>query len=220
MACGSFSKNYWDLFNTRIFKYFFIIGGMMEEEAKKSRAPSKKDSLDDPDLMNLLEEVKSALDDDDEIIELTEVIDGIDGEEVSSGNRSPESESAGDSDIIIKDLDDDLGIDDYVKDDFAASLGMKIETDPEFSVNQSKSDETETDEPGYDEPNTDAGEAVESGKIAVSPRQIEEAIERVVNKMLGDKIDAILAKTIDRAVSQEIIRLKNILRVSNEEEID
>jgi hypothetical protein len=188
---------------------------MMEEEAKKGRAPSKKDSLDDTDLMNLLDEVKSALDDDDEIIELTEVIDGAEGVELSSENRPPESESAGESDIIIKDLDDDLGIDDYVKDDFAASLGMKIETDPEFSVNQPK-----PDEPKPDEPDPGAGEAGESGKIAVSPRQVEEAIERVVNKMLGDKIDAILAKTIERAVSQEIIRLKNILRVSNEEETD
>ncbi|MDQ1331930.1 MAG: hypothetical protein QG578_2200 [Thermodesulfobacteriota bacterium] len=198
---------------------------MMEEEAKKGRAPSGKDSLDDPDLMNLLEEVKSALDDDDEIIELTEVIDGAEGAELSSGNRPPESESVGDSDIIIKDLNDDLGIDDYVKDDFAASLGMKIETDPEFSVNQPNPDEPkpgepERDELKHDEPDPGAGEAAESGKITVSPRQIEEAIERVVNKMLGDKIDAILAKTIERAVSQEIIRLKNILRVSNEEETD
>jgi hypothetical protein len=193
---------------------------MMEEEAKKGRAPSEKDSLDDPDLMNLLEEVKSALDDDDEIIELTEVIDGAEGAELSSGNRPPESESVGDSDIIIKDLDDDLGIDDYVKDDFAASLGMKIETDPEFSVNQPKPDEPEHGELKHDEPDPGAGVAAESFKTAVSPRQIEEAIERVVNKMLGDKIDAILAKTIERAVSQEIIRLKNILRVSNEEETD
>jgi len=38
--------------------------------------------------------------------------------------------------------------------------------------------------------------------------------------MLGDKIDALLVKTIERAVSQEIIRLKNILRVNNEEDTD
>lgn len=183
---------------------------MMDEESKKGRASSEKDSLDDPDLVKLLEEVKSTLDDDDEIIELTEVIDGAEVEEFASENLPPEKESAGDSDIIIKDLDDDLGIDDYVKDDFAASLGMKIETDPEITL----------DQPKPDEPGQCAGSTGESDKIAVSPRQIEEAIERVVNKMLGDKIDAILAKTIDRAVSQEIIRLKNILRISNEEETD
>jgi hypothetical protein len=186
------------------------MGEMMNEEAKNGQAPSEKDSIEDSDLMNLLDEVKSALDDDDEIIELTEAIDGAEAEAVPSENRPAESESAEDSDIIIKDLDDDLGIDDYVKDDFAASLGMKIETDPDFSVIQP---EPEVLDPG-------AGEHEESCKITVSPRQIEEAIERVVNKMLGEKIDAILAKTIERAVSQEIIRLKNILRVNNEEDTD
>jgi hypothetical protein len=186
------------------------MGGMMDEEAKNGQAPSEKDSIEDPDLMNLLDEVKSALDDDDEIIELTEVTDGAEAGEISSENRPPESESAEDSDIIIKDLDDDLGIDDYVKDDFAASLGMKIETDPDFSVKQ----------PEPEELDLGAGKEDESGKITISQRQLEEAIERVVNKMLGDKIDSILSKTIERAVSQEIIRLKNILRVSNEEDTD
>ena len=182
----------------------------MDEKAKNDQAPSEKDLIEDSDLMNLLDEVKSALDDDDEIIELTEAIDGAEAEVVSSENRPPENESAEDSDIIIKDLDDDLGIDDYVKDDFAASLGMKIETDPDLSVKQ----------PEPEVVGLGAGEEAESGKITVSPRQIEEAIERVVNKMLGEKIDAILVKTIERAVSQEIIRLKNILRVNNEEEMD
>ncbi|MDP3284050.1 MAG: hypothetical protein Q8M56_06455 [Desulfobacterales bacterium] len=183
---------------------------MMDEKAKNGQAPSEKDSIEDSDLVNLLDEVKNALDDDEEIIELTEVIDGAEAEEIFSENRPPESESAEDSDIVIKDLDDDLDIDDYVKDDFAASLGMKIETDPDFSVKQ----------PEPEELDLGAGEHEESGKITVSARQIEEAIERVVNKMLGEKIDSILVKTIERAVSQEIIRLKNILRVSNEEETD
>lgn len=181
----------------------------MDEKAKNGQAPSEKDSIDDSDLMNLLDEVKGALDDDEEIIELTEVLDRTEEGEIPSENRPPESESAGDSDIIIKDLDDDLGIDDYVKDDFTASLGMKIETDPDFSVKPSEPEELDSG----------AGEQEESGKITVSPQQIEAAVERVVNKMLGEKIDAILVKVIERAVSQEIIRLKNILRV-NEEELD
>jgi len=183
---------------------------MMDEKANNGQAPSEKDFIEDPDLMNLLDEVKSALDEDDEIIELTEAIDGAEAEIVPSKNRPPENESAEDSDIIIKDLDDDLGIDDYVKDDFAASLGMKIETDPDFSIKQ----------PEPEVLDLGAGEEAKSGKMTVSPRQIEEAVERVVNKMLGEKIDAILVKTIERAVSQEIIRLKNILRVNNEEETD
>ncbi len=182
----------------------------MDDETKNSLAPSDKDSIDDPDLINLIEEVKSTLDDDDEIIELTEAIDSAEAEAISSENLPSDSGSDENSDIIIKDLDDDLGIDDYVKDDFAADLGMKIETDPNFLVKQ----------PEPEELDLGIREEGELGKITISQRQIEDAIERVVNKMFGEKIDAILTKTVERAVSQEIIRLKNILRVSSEEEID
>lgn len=174
----------------------------MGEKEKNGQAPSDKDSIDDSDLMNLLDEVKSTLDDEEEIIELTEAVDGVE--------TKKEAELAEGSDVIIKDLDDDLGADEYVKDDFAASLGMKIDTDPDFSLDKS---EPEVIDLGK-------GEGGESGAITISPRQLEDAIERVVNKMLGEKIDAMLSKSIERAVSQEIIRLKNILRVSSEEETD
>jgi hypothetical protein len=130
------------------------------------------------------------LDKDEEIIDLTEVVD------------SPETQE---SDIIIKDLDDDTDIESFQKDDFAASLGLKID-DTGISGDSSEA-------AGFD---LGLGE---SEKISVSPKQLEEAIERVVQKMLGEKIDNILVKVIERAVSQEIIRLKNILRVT-EEDID
>jgi len=138
-------------------------------------------------------------DKEEEIIELTEVVD----------NPEIQDSEIIMSDIIMKDLDDDTGIeiDNFQKDDFAASLGLKIED-------------------GIDVPG-DISETVEmdlghgkSEKISVSAKQLEEAIERVVQKMLGEKIDSILFKVIERAVSQEIIRLKNILRVSEEEDID
>jgi hypothetical protein len=182
----------------------------MDEEAKKRKAPSDNDSIDDPELMNLINDVKSTLDEDEEIIELTEVIDDTGKEPVSSESLPEESKTGEDSDIIIKALDDDLGIDDIVKDDFAASLGMKIETDPDFSAKKLEPEEIKIE----------AGPEGGSEKINISQRQIEDAIERVVQKMLGEKIDGILVKTIERAVSQEIIRLKNILRVKNEEEMD
>lgn len=130
-------------------------------------------------------------DKEEEIIELTEVVD------------NPEIQE---SDIIIKDLDDDTEIDNFQKDDFAASMGLKIEDGIGASGDISETFEM------------DLGQG-KSEKIAVSSIQIEEAIERVVQKMLGEKIDSILYTVIERAVSQEIIRLKNILRV-NEEDVD
>ena len=163
----------------------------MDEKDKPVNNYSDKDPVDDPELINLMDETKSASDEDEEIIELTDVVD------------SPEIQE---SDIIIKDLDDDTEIDNFQKDDFTASLGLKIDDGVIISEDIS---ETVYLNDGQGKPE----------KISVSSKQIEEAIERVVQKMLGEKIDGILYKVIERAVSQEIIRLKNILHI-NEEDID
>ncbi|MFO7666021.1 MAG: hypothetical protein R6V76_05335 [Desulfobacterales bacterium] len=163
----------------------------MDEKDKPVNTNPEKDPAGDPELINLLDEMKSELDKEEEIIELTEAVD------------SPDIQESG---IIIKDLDDVTEIDSFQKDDFAASLGLKIEDE---IVAPGEISETV---------DIDLGQA-ESGKISISSKQLEEAIERVVYKMLGEKIDGILIKVIERAVSQEIIRLKNILHV-NEEDID
>jgi len=162
----------------------------MDEKDKPVNNYSDKDPVGDPELINLMDEMKSASDKDEDIIELTDVVDG------------PEIQG---SDIIIKDLDD-TEIDDFQKDDFTASLGLKIDDGIGISGDISETVDL------------DSGQG-ESEKISVSAKQLEEAIERVVQKMLGEKIDGILYKVIERAVSQEIIRLKNILHV-NEEDID
>lgn len=163
----------------------------MDEKDKPFNTNPKKDSAGDLELINLMDEIKSELDKEEEIIELTEAVD------------SPDIQERG---IIIKDLDDVPEIDNFQKDDFAASLGLKIE---DGIVVPGEISETV---------DLDLGQG-ESDKMSVSAKQLEEAIERVVQKMLGEKIDGILIKVIERAVSQEIIRLKNILHV-NEEDID
>ncbi len=163
----------------------------MDEKDKPFNTNPKKDSAGDLELINLMDEIKSELDKEEEIIELTEAVD------------SPDIQERG---IIIKDLDDVPEIDNFQKDDFAASLGLKIE---DGIVVPGEISETV---------DLDLGQG-ESDKMSVSAKQLEEAIERVVQKMLGEKIDGILIRVIERAVSQEIIRLKNILHV-NEEDID
>ena len=163
----------------------------MDEKEKPVNNHPDKNSADDQELMSLLNEMESVLDKEEDIIELTDLVD------------NPEAQE---SDIIIKDLDDGTEIDSFQKDDFAASLGLKIDDGVGLSGDVSETVEL------------DLGRRV-SEKIPVSEKQLEEAIERVVQKMLGEKIDGILYKVIERAVSQEIIRLKNILRV-NEEDID
>jgi hypothetical protein len=192
-AYDIFPSNCWDLFNFRLFiRALLKNGGIIMDEKEKpvNNHPDKK-SADDQELMSLLNEMESVLDKEEDIIELTDLVD------------NPEVEE---SDIIIKDLDDGTEIDSFQKDDFAASLGLKIDDGVGLSGDISETVEL------------DLGRR-ESEKIPVSEEQLEEAIERVVQKMLGEKIDGILYKVIERAVSQEIIRLKNILRV-NEEDID
>lgn len=171
----------------------------MEEKDKLGQAPSGNDSNEDPELMSLIDDIKNALDDEDEIIELTDVV------EVAGIVKPVENEQA----IIIKDLEEDIGSDEYVKDDFAASLGMKIDGESDFPDGLIEDNELDLDTESQKE----------FGKLSVSPQQVEAAIERVVQRILGDKIDSILIEVIERAVTQEIIRLKNILRV-NEDDFD
>jgi len=128
-------------------------------------------------------------DEEDEIIELTDIVD------------TPEIQEQA---VIMKDLDDVVEIENFPKDDFAASLGLKIDEGLGMSGDISETIEL------------DSGNEKTEG-ISVSAKQLEEAIERVVQKMLGEKIDGMLVKVIERAVSQEIIRLKNILRVNDED---
>jgi hypothetical protein len=128
-------------------------------------------------------------DEEDEIIELTDIVDSHEIQEPA---------------IIMKDLDDVTEMENFPKDDFAASLGLKI--DEGLGVSGDISESIDLDS---------GNEKTEV--ISVSAKQLEEAIERVVQKMLGEKIDGILVKVIERAVSQEIIRLKNILRVNDED---
>lgn len=171
----------------------------MEEKDKLGQASSGNDSNEDPELMSLIDDIKNALDDEDEIIELTDVV------EVAGIVKPVENEQA----IIIKDLEEDIGSDEYVKDDFAASLGMKIDGESDFPDGLIEDNELDLD--------TESQKEFE--KLSVSPQQVEAAIERVVQRILGDKIDSILIEVIERAVTQEIIRLKNILRV-NEDDFD
>ncbi|RPJ15909.1 MAG: DUF2497 domain-containing protein [Desulfobacteraceae bacterium] len=128
-------------------------------------------------------------DEEDEIIELTDIVD------------TPEIQEQA---VIMKDLDDVVEIENFPKDDFAASLGLKIDEGLGMSGDISETIEL------------DSGNEKTEG-ISVSAKQLEEVIERVVQKMLGEKIDGMLVKVIERAVSQEIIRLKNILRVNDED---
>jgi hypothetical protein len=153
------------------------------------------------DLMDTVEEISIEPVEDDEIIELIaepgDIPEGVEeiGESVfPTDDPSPESDDIPnlESDFFEEtidfdeELDQELSMDPVLKDDFADSLGIEIET----------------------------GENIPGGSLGadrVSDKQIEAALERVIKKMFYEKIDGILVEVIEKTVKKEIERLKNIL---------
>ena len=87
---------------------------------------------------------------------------------------------------VDEELDPEVPADPLLKDDFAGSLGIELET----------------------------GEDIPEGSLEadrVSDEQIEAALERVIKKIFYEKIDGILVEVIEETVKREIKRLKNIL---------
>jgi hypothetical protein len=124
------------------------------------------------------------LGEDEEIIELTDVIDESPLEtEDQPFELTDEPDDAIDEDLM---LDED-------EDDFVSSLGVEIDTEEESSEE------------------LDTISVPEQAPVSVTPEQVEEALERVIKKMFSEKIEGILIGVIEKAVAKEINRLKSAL---------
>ncbi len=80
--------------------------------------------------------------------------------------------------------------------DLAETLGMIID---DHLPNNLRTEEDDFSEPSG------------AMRVTITPEQIDEALERVIRKMYGEKIEEILIDVIDQTVSSEIIRLKDVL---------
>lgn len=153
-------------------------------------------SQNDEEIIDLMDTVE-----DEEIIELIaesgdtpKEIEEIGESVFTTGDPSPESDDIPglESDLFEATIDFDaefdqeVSMDPSVKDDFADSLGIELET-------------------GEDIPEG----SLEAGRV--SDEQIAAALERVIKKMFYEKIDGILVEVIEKTVKREIERLKNIL---------
>lgn len=153
-------------------------------------------SQNDEEIIDLMDTVE-----DEEIIELIaesgdtpKEIEEIGESVFTTGDPSPESDDIPglESDLFEATIDFDaefdqeVSMDPSVKDDFADSLGIELET-------------------GDDIPEG----SLEAGRV--SDEQIAAALERVIKKMFYEKIDGILVEVIEKTVKREIERLKNIL---------
>ncbi len=197
--------------------------------------PDKKiegaDSTQDQEIIELQEETFVASQEDEEIIDLLEAVDEPEVEDIKESVSTEEAKSAEEivtvtetmSDLPqeieeigepihmtadtsreaedltdLKDdlleepseLDDEFGkdvaFDKDLSDDFVDSLGMELDAKEDVSE-----DLLDTEK--------------------VSDAQMEAALERVIKKMFYEKIDGILVEVIEKTVTRELERLKNIL---------
>ena len=160
------------------------------------------DAADEPDVDDEKEAVVSQeLESSEEIINLTETMSESprDIEEIGeplhiTANTSEEVEDLTDlnADLLEEPgvLNDEFGqevaADQALSDDFVDSLGMELDSKEDISEDV-------------------------LGAEKVSDARVEAALERVIRNMFYEKIDGILVEVIEKTVTREIERLKNIL---------
>ena len=128
--------------------------------------------------------VPDQLEGDEEIIELTDVVD--------ESPLEAEEETLEITDDPDDAADEDLDFGDNDEDDFVSSMGVEIE-------------------PEEDSEELDTISAQGQAPVSVTSEQIEEALEGVIKKMFSEKIESILVEVIEKAVAKEIARLKSAL---------
>ena len=174
--------------------------------------------------------------DDKDIIELTDIIsdtENIDDIKLTDSmdkkvGASEEEIFELDDDILDdaitldNDLNQNIEIDDYLDNDFGDSTDSDSEPDVSKDLLLEPQKEEEDDElkqliadvveesqqeTAYEEmPATDTPEL-----IPLSSEQVDEALERVIQKMYADRIDSMLTEIIKKTVTKEIEELKALL---------
>ena len=151
---------------------------------------------------------------DEEVIELTDKVINLSEEEIIELTDVVEQPPLTDEEKIIPAFDEllesDLGLDEErsekqsIDDDFVGSLGMELE--PETDI----SEETFEKEEQLESEETQEKDLVPE-TVSLSSEQIDEALERVINRMYSEKIESMLAEMIEKAVTKEIERIKGTL---------
>jgi hypothetical protein len=198
---------------------------MTEERELKKEANESAGTTDNEEIIELTEEVGASAREDDEIIELkdevvepgppgnqseatAEAVAGTENVAAETRSEDPDgiptptdaSEAILNGDIKISDEFDDEE-DEESQDDFLNAMGMDLETDSAISEI--------SEEEEFSEPEQDIADEPITGEI--SSDQIEAAIERVIMKILPEKIESILTEAIERTLKREIDKLKGVI---------
>lgn len=172
---------------------------MVEEEEETielteplEESSGSKETEDFIDLTDAAEEAAAPQPDDFDIPEHEPEFEMDRLPEEALSVQEPTSDKTGD-DLSYDDGFDDETVRSEDADDFVHSLGMELDSELDA-----------------------AGEAVALGSkntpaASLSPEQIEAAVERVLVRILPDRIESILVETIERVVSQEIKKVKRDL---------
>jgi len=180
---------------------------------------------DDEDILDLMDEVEETPADDEEMIDLTDTViethitedEIIDLEE--AGDIAMETPTDNEEIIELTEIDDDaLAVsielssqkdgDQEQDTNYADSLGIELGEDMKRKEPEIASPEPiESTEAGSQEDLHNQN--IEGTQI--TQIQLEETLEKVIRKMFSEKIDSILVDVIEKTVSEEIQRLKDIL---------
>jgi len=191
---------------------------MTEEREIHKRENASAGSTENEEIIDLTDEIKTTPQNDEEIIELMDEVvkpdssspaDDVDRASKNEPNvpavpeMSTETAAFPDREIKIgDDIDDEIEFDEDEQDDFVNSLGMDLETDTAISQLPEENEPIAEPAPAETAPIT---------TDAISADQIEAAIERVIMKILPEKIDSILSAAIEKTLTREIDKIKGVL---------
>ncbi|MCJ7539675.1 MAG: hypothetical protein MUO88_08445 [Desulfobacterales bacterium] len=201
---------------------------MTEERELLNEENASAGSAEKEDIIDLTDEIKTTPQNDEEIIELMDEVIKTDSTspavdvdnasqkepDIPAVSESPETDETSapetapaaffDGEIKIgdDDIDDEIDFDEGEQDDFMNSMGMDLETDSPIS---------QLPEENEPMPETAPAETAPITTDAISSDQIEAAIERVIMKILPERIDSILSAAIEKTLTREIDKIKGIL---------
>jgi len=197
--------------------------GMEENERHKEEIIELTDET-----IELTDEVKAAPQKDDEIIDLVDEVADTDAtgpadiaapgtepemdipdasefnaasEETDTSETAPSTFPEGEI-KIGDDIDDEMDFDEGGQDDFLNSMGMDLESDSPISQLPEENEPMPEAAPAQSAPAT---------ADAISSDQIEAAIERIIMKILPEKIDSILSAAVEKTLAREIDKIKGLL---------
>ncbi len=174
------------------------------------------------ELTDVVDESSAKAEDADGLIELTDVVE-VEPEEVEQEGTIEltdiVSEEGSDLDLDDASEDIDFDLDDTevqsldATDDFIDEEVSSFDDEPELEELQLP-EEVSVDEPVVEKAAAGISMTdVSVPELNVGIEDIEAALDRVIEKKFGDKIETILFEVIEKVIEKEIIQIKNSLKL-------